>query len=157
MGVDIKIYEGNRRVTARLETIVRRNKDYRRAWPRVERYIRSTARRQFTTYGAFLGRPWKPLNPEYRAWKIKKGYSPHILVQTGEMKRGLTSFPMDFRRHYRKSARFGTNNKLAVFHQNGTRRNGKRHLPARPILKATKRVRIDVKNIIRDYLIDGKR
>lgn len=157
MPVEMRIYEGNRRVSARLSTIMRRNEDYRRVWPRVERYIRSTTRRQFTSYGAFLGRPWKPLQPNYRAWKVKHGYSPHILVKTGKMKKGLTSFPMDFRRHYKKSARFGTNSKIAVYHQHGTRRNGKRHLPARPMLKATKRVRIDVKNIVRDYLIDGKR
>lgn len=141
----------------KLRTYERRVDNVRAAWPRVGRYLASVTRRQFTTKGAFLKTPWKPLKPEYRLWKVRNGYSRAILIQTGDMRSTFTSRPMDIEEYHSNYAVFGSSHPLARYHQYGTRRNGKRVLPARKILVTNKMVRSEVRDIVADYIIKGKR
>lgn len=155
MGVTIRGDAG--KVKRRLGTFERRADNIRAVWPRVGRYMSSVTRRQFTTAGTFLKTPWKPLKPEYKLWKVRNGYSRAILIKTGEMRSSFTSRPMDIEEYHSDHAIFGSSNPLAVYHQYGTRRNGRKILPARKILVTNKMVRSEIRDIIAKYIIDGRR
>lgn len=133
-----------------------RAQDLRPAWPKVGSYISQSNRKQFTSKGAYYGTPWKPLKPEYAAWKLHHGHGRRMLVVTGTMKMSFTSRPMSIEKYYRKKAVFGSDNRLAAYHQYGTRRNGKRAIPARPMMKATPKLKRDVAQIVLTYVVHGK-
>lgn len=147
---------GGGQVKSSVRGLIRRTEDLRPVWPKVGAYMSRTASRQFSTKGAHLGTPWKPLNPEYRQWKVRNGYNRNILIMTGDMKSTFVGRPMGIEKYERDRAEFGSDSQLAIWHQKGTRRNGKRHIPARPILKVTTDVRRDVKEIIEDYITKGR-
>ena len=44
----------------------------------------------FKSEGRYLGVNWEPLNPEYHAYKIKKGYSEKILHRTTTLRRSFS-------------------------------------------------------------------
>lgn len=49
--------------------------------------IQGTTDENFRQQGLFLdGRPWKPINEAYKAWKLRKGFSPLIGQKTGDMR-----------------------------------------------------------------------
>lgn len=58
---------------------------------RIGERIRSTIGRQFQTEGAYGGAPWKPLNPEYAAWKESRVGPNPMLVFTGKMRGAMLS------------------------------------------------------------------
>lgn len=140
----------------RVKSMSNRAKDLRPVWPKVGSYLSQSNRKQFTSKGAYYGKPWKPLEPEYALWKLRHGYGRRMLVQRGDMKLSFTSRPMSVERYYKQSAVFGSNNRLAVFHQYGTRRNGRRAIPARPMMKATRKVKKDIGHMIGTYVANGK-
>lgn len=126
-------------------------------WPRVGRIISSNTRRQFSTRGAHFGTPWQPLKPEYLAWKLSRGYPRQILVMTGEMRGTVTGRPLDVEEYLGQKAIFGTSNQLAIWHHGGTRRNGKRVNPPRPILKATPGMADEIASVVADYITSRNR
>ena len=140
----------------KLRAMAMRARSPEKAWPKVGSYLSAVNRRQFATNGGYLGTPWKPLKPDYLLWKVREGYSSHTLIQTGAMRLSFTSRPMAIEVYSGNKARFGSDHPLAAFHQRGTHRNGKRAVPARPIMRVTPKVRKDVKDIIADYIL-GKR
>jgi phage virion morphogenesis protein len=148
---------GTRGVKQRIRGIKVRASNAERAWPSVGAYLSRTANKQFTTEGAYLGKPWKPLKPSYRLWKIRNGYSRKILVQTGDMKRSFTKRPMAVEEYAPGFAIFGSDNQKAVWHHNGTRRNGKRVNPPRPILYVTPQVRKDIRDILAKHVAGRSR
>lgn len=154
MGVRI-ISDGSGTQT-KVTKLVRRVEDLTPMWPKVGRYMARTTHKQFTTKGAFLGTPWKPLKPEYRLWKVQNGYNRNILVMTGDMRDSFINRPMSIEKYHRQSATFGSKHKLAIYHQRGTRRNGKKHIPARPIMKTTRGVRKDIHGMIEDYILRNR-
>jgi phage gpG-like protein len=124
-------------------------------WPRVGTYLSGVVRKQFASKGVYLQTPWKPLQPDYRLWKVKHGYSSAILVKTGDLKRSFGR-PMQIESYRRDSASFGSREQTALWHQDGTRRHGRQVNPPRPILKATPLVKREVKKIVRDWIVEGR-
>jgi phage gpG-like protein len=120
-------------------------------WRKVGDYFATVARRQFSSSGAYLGRPWAPLNPEYHAWKIAHGFDRRTLRRTGALYRSWTSRPMGTERYGAQTARFGSNVSYAGFHQTGTR-----FMPARPVLFSNPKMERDVTEILAAYIVDGK-
>ena len=147
---------GLRSTKMRVKAMSTRAQNLTPVWPKVGSYLSQSNRKQFTSKGAYYGKSWKPLEPEYALWKLRHGYGRRMLVQSGAMKLSFTSRPMSVERYYRQSAVFGSNNRLAVFHQYGTRRNGKRAIPARPMMKATRKVKKDIGQMIGEYVTHGK-
>lgn len=143
-------------VSMEIEDMGKRANNLTPVWKSIGSYLSMANRKQFATNGAYYGTPWKPLKPEYLQWKIKSGYSKRTLVQTGAMKASFTSRPMSIEKYYPKRAEFGSSNRLAKFHQSGTRRNGKPAIPARPIMVKNRRVTKAVRQMISDYIINGR-
>lgn len=140
-------------LTRKLGNMRRRVQNPTRAWRSVGRFLSMQVNRQFVTEGAHFGRKWKPLKPAYRLWKIRNGYGRKILVQTGEMKRSFTGRPMAIEEYMGNTAVFGSDNIKAIWHHNGTHRNGKQVNPARPILIITREVRDGVRDKLADYVL----
>lgn len=145
-----------REVAVDIKVIRGRAEDVSRVWPSVGQYLSREVRKQFVTEGAHFGTPWKPLKPAYRLWKIRNGFSRKILRRTGELLQSFTGRPMDIERYQRQEARFGSDLDKARWHNFGTKRNGKRVNPPRPILKVTPAVRREVKNIVQDWITKGR-
>lgn len=135
-----------------LKGLIRRAQRTDRMWRKVGSYLSMTTRKQFATQGAYHGKPWRPLKPDYLQWKIKNGYSKKTLVQTGAMRASFVSRPMSIEKYYGNYAVYGSNNELAKFHQYGTRKDGKQINPPRPILVSTRRVKSTIREIVQDYL-----
>lgn len=152
----VVVEKSGKGVARRLRLISKRIEDPSPAWPRVGSYISRQMRTQFATEGAHLGTPWQPLKPKYRLWKLKHGYSRKILVQSGKMRQSFVGRPMDIERYGKKTATFGSNDQKAIWHHNGTRRNGRRVNPPRPILNVTPQMAKGVTDIVTAYVI-GKR
>jgi phage gpG-like protein len=122
------------------------------AWKKVGSFLSMVERKQWATAGGYLGKPWKPLKPDYLQWKIRSGYSKRTLMKTGALRLSLVSRPMAIERYYKKSAVFGTNVEYAKYHQYGTRKMARRQL----INKNPKIVR-GIKHILMDYFSLGSR
>lgn len=103
-------------VQARISGMSARAENAEAVWPRVGSYLSRQINRQFVTEGAHFGRPWKPLQPSYRLWKIRHGYSRKILVQTGQMRESFTKRPMSIEIYRKDSATFGSSNPKAGWH-----------------------------------------
>jgi phage virion morphogenesis protein len=145
-----------RRAKWKIKAIASRADNLTPAWPKVGSYLSQANRKQFTSRGAYYGTPWKPLKPAYAQWKLRNGYGRRVLVLTGAMKISFISRPMSVERYYKQSAVFGSDNRLAPFHQYGTHRNGKPAIPARPIMKVTPKVAADIKAMLQEYVVNGK-
>lgn len=143
-----------RKVTHRIKETSKRAKDISPIWPKVGSYLSRANAKQFTSKGSYYGTPWKPLNPDYAHWKLRNGYGRRTLVLTGAMKASFTSRPMSIERYYKKSAVFGSNNELAIFHQYGT--SGRTSVPARPIMVMTPKVRKTIRDMTKYYVVNGK-
>jgi hypothetical protein len=100
--------------------------DLRPFWPMVVPLFIGWMREQFQTEGAFGGRPWERLSPEYSLFKER--------VRPGK---GILQFDGDLRRAASQPLRSATPTVLtltiddpkAEFHQEGTDR-----MPARPLV-----------------------
>lgn len=143
-------------VSMKLHEMAVRARNPEPAWENVGSYLSAAERRQWATSGSYFGTPWRPLKPDYLLWKAKHGYSSHILMQTGSLRMSFSSRPMSIEVYNGSSARFGSNHPLAKYHQHGTRRHGKRVNPPRPMMKVTRKVRADVKQILANYVTNGE-
>jgi phage gpG-like protein len=147
---------GDKAVKKSLTEMGERARSVEKAWPSVGSYLSNQVNQQFVTEGRRFGTPWRPLKPEYKLWKMRHGFSRKILRQTGKLKESFTGRPMDIEEYRGNSATFGSSLDSAVWHQKGTRRNGKRVNPPRPMLVATKEVRLEVKRILLRYITRGR-
>lgn len=136
----------------RLRAMGRRIDNPEPAWPRVGRFLSMVVRRQFSTKGAYLKTPWDPLKPEYMLWKVMNGYPRQTLVMDGSLRSSFVGRPMDVEVYMGKSAVFGSSSDLAVWHQKGTYRDGKRVNPPRPMLFVNRHVAEEVTDILRRYI-----
>lgn len=144
--------DGDRRVRQLLSEMVDRTHGVEVAWPAVGDVIADGLSRQFDSQGVHLGGArWAPLNPAYLAWKIRKGFDPRILHQTGDMRASLTSRPMAVEEYAPMSARFGTDDRKAPFHQSGTT-----FMPARPIINVTEDLADDVNSVLARYIFENR-
>jgi len=149
---------GTKEVVVRLQRIRGRAEHPRRVWSAVGRLVSREVRKQFATEGANFGTPWKPLKPEYRAWKSREYPGRGILVASGSLRSGFTSRPMDIERISDKEGVYGSSSPLAVFHQFGTHshQTGEQILPPRPILRVTRKLSKSVAETIARYIMDGR-
>lgn len=143
---------GDRDVSRKIRAYGTRAEDVSKAWPRVGSYLSRAVRQQFVTEGVRFGKPWKPVKPAYRLWKIRNGLSRKTLVATGAMRQSFVGRPMDIEEYRGNTAVFGSSDPKAVWHHYGTRRDGKRVNPARPILVITNDVAKDVRQILADHI-----
>ena len=112
--------------------------------------------RNFTTRGAFLGSPWKPLAPSTIAEKVRQGLPTTPLVRTRKMRESFVGRPMSVERYTRKTLIYGSNLERSVWQQYGTHRNGRRHIPPRIIFKVRREDRAAIAKKVADYVMKGK-
>jgi phage gpG-like protein len=144
--------EGDRRVKQLLSEMADRTRGVYHVWPKVGDVIAGALDKQFESEGAyFYARKWKPLQPDYLAWKIRNGYDPRRLHQTGAMRRSLTSRPMSLENYFGNRAVFGTRDRKAAFHQNGTR-----FMPKRQIIRVTEDLADDVSSVIAKWIFENR-
>jgi phage gpG-like protein len=79
-----------KRLRDRLQGISDRAQDLRGVWPEISTDFQSVMSQSFAEQG------WKPINPEYAAWKAEHGFSSLILEKTGRLKRSLTGAGPEF-------------------------------------------------------------
>ena len=126
-------------------------------WPRVGNMLARNSRRQFSTRGAFLGKPWKPLKAKTMEEKARHGFGRQPLVRSGGLKASFTGRPMGIEHYTPKSAKFGSDLNVAGWQQGGTFRNGKRAIPPRVILHMRREDYKELRRMIVDYVAKGKR
>lgn len=123
-------------------------------WRRVGDTIAAWMTDQFYTEGvALTGRPWAPLNPDYLAWKARVGLPTARLHRTLAMRRSFTSRPMAVETYAPMSARFGSDDPKAAFHQYGTR-----FMPQRKIMEADVNPDFadDVNSVLARYIFEER-
>lgn len=142
-----------RKVARTIRTMDKRVDNLAPVWRQIGSYIARNNRMQFTTRGAHYGRKWKPLSPRTIADKLRKGYGRAPLVRTGGLKSEFTGRPMRVERYGAHSATYGSDSRLATWQQYGTRRNGKRHIPPRLIMRVTKEMRAEIHKRVVNYVM----
>lgn len=120
-------------------------------WEDIGRMIRNAYKEQFETEGAFLGRKWAPLNPRYAAWKQRHHPEGTILVLEGKLKESYTDAQKAYTHITGNVGEFGSNDKIAKYHQYGTR-----FMPARRVVVVNMFLRNEIKRVERDYVM-GRR
>ena len=155
MSVEIRVEGGTNAARRRLNGVQRRVDYPDAAWKKVGAYLSREVRKQFMTRGANFGTPWRPLAPSTRAEKRRLGYPPAPLVRTGVMRRTFVGRPMQIEVYAGQVAFFGSASQVARWQHGGTFRNGRRHIPPRPILKVTPRVRKDIVRILDRHIKKG--
>ena len=138
-------------VKGKVKMIERRLNNPKPVFRTIGSYLSLYNRKMFSTNGAYGGKAWKPLKPNYLQWKIKSGYNQGTLVRTGRLKRSYVSRPMDIEKYLKNSARYGTKVKYAQYHHEGTSK-----MPARPVMKVTKKMSRSINKIVADYLVGNK-
>ncbi len=69
-----------------------RAKDHRPAWKSIANDFAKRESEVFDRQGAVSGwNSWKPINEDYRDWKVSKGWSPKIMVKGGRLMHSLTA------------------------------------------------------------------
>lgn len=123
-------------------------------WALVGDSIADHMTQQFNSEGAHLGgAPWAPLSPPYLAWKIRAGFDPRKLHQTGAMRASFTSRPFPIEVYGDLTATFGSDDDKAAFHQHGTR-----FMPQRQIVDvdANPDLADDVNSVLARYIFEDR-
>lgn len=153
----LKVESNTKDVRAKLRVMGDRIANPDEVWPRVGRYLSLVVRRQFYTRGSYLGTPWAPLKPDYLLWKAVNGYPQQTLVMRGDLRDSFGGRPMGIEKYRGNTAVFGSDDKKAIWHQKGTRRNGRQINPARPMLVLNPMVREEITDIVRSFVMDRDR
>lgn len=119
-------------------------KDLRPVFRKAEKDLSDIYTKHFTSNGS--GK-WKPLDAEYGAWKSANYPGRGTLVQSGNLFRTIKKFSV--REINKNNARFGTDAKVAKFHQYGTWSMPKREIIFEPPLFARRLAR-DIADHIED-------
>lgn len=139
---------GDELVKNMLDGMMDRARNLIPAWRRFAGVLRRHNRAQFLTQGVQGGRPWKPLEPHYAAWKLKR-YGPKLILQReGDLMEDLTGTPMGVERYFPQMAEFGTDVDYATFHDTGTR-----YMPARKPLVVTPGLRSELERLVSDHVV----
>jgi phage gpG-like protein len=132
----------------KLSALRARVTDLRPAWKSLLLYLRKATERTFATEGGRIGAKWAPLTQPYASRKARAFPGQPILRATDAMFRSLVvgtensvieSEPQEFI--------FGTQDRKARFHQDGTPR-----MAQRKILDVTPEDRRQIKAIMRAHL-----
>jgi phage gpG-like protein len=93
--------------------------------------FRQIEKRQFDSEGEYGSGGWKPLSPNYAAWKSKFYPGRKILELSGLLRESVTDGnPWTIREIQPLKLRLGTKINYAIYHQKGTHR-----MPARPVIQ----------------------
>jgi phage gpG-like protein len=144
--------EGIRVFQQRLNDIASRSDDATPVLRKVAEEFRSDQRANF----ARGGRPrWKPLSPEYAAWKARKYPGRPVGVLTGAMRAALVSKFDPYHLEVVKSdqLRVGSTNPVSNLF------NGKHTVhkqPKRKLISLTPTRRREYLKMVQDYLVDGE-
>lgn len=154
MGTGAKI-SGDRRVRQLLTEMADRTRGIEpQVWAKVGDVLAEHLERQFLTEGSHLtGHPWAPLSPPYLSWKVKHGFDPRILRQTGAMHKSFTSRPFPIEQYRDMSADFASDDDKAAWHQHGTR-----FMPERRIIDvdANPDLADDVNSVLARYIFEER-
>lgn len=131
----------------KLKSYERRANDLTPCMKKIGTYLAEVNRRVFATNGAYNGKPWRALNPDYHLWKIRNRFPTGILVRTGALRASYTGRPMGVEVYGKATAIFGSNIRYATYHQTGTRK-----MPARQVIVVTKKMRLDIKQIVESHM-----
>ena len=146
MGVTIK-GNGIKNIKGKIKVIENRTNNPEKCFEYIGSYLSAYNRKMFATNGAFGGKVWAPLKPDYQQWKIRHSVGKATLVRSGKLKASYTSRPMKIERYGKTVAVYGTDVKYAHFHESGTRK-----MPARVVMQANSKVRKDIQQIVADYI-----
>lgn len=130
-----------------LENLARNAGDMRGTFRHVLTELEHESSKTFSSRGASIGAPWKPLDPSTLA--RKKGHP--ALVKSGGLEHSLT-LPNSIgaiRQARKLTFSFGTKHPLAHLHQFGTKGG---HVPARTVLKLTPAIRSMIVRKIHEHL-----
>lgn len=127
--VDIKV-DKDKPLEA-LKNMRKAAKDLRPVFRKAEKDLSDIYTKHFTSNGSGQ---WKPLNAEYGAWKSANFPGRPTLVRSGALFNSIKKFSV--REIKKDSASFGTDAKVAKFHQYGTFSMPKREIIFEPPLFA---------------------
>lgn len=86
-------FYGDKQIDRTLENISDRAENATPVWEHLADRFLDAERRQFQSEGGFGSGRWKPLSPNYAAWKARHWPGRGILVRTEELMRSLTTGP----------------------------------------------------------------
>lgn len=129
-----------------LENIRKATKDLRPVFRKAEKDLSDIYTKHFTSNGSGQ---WKPLDAEYGAWKSANFPGRPTLVRSGALFNSIRKFSV--REINKTSASFGTDAKVAKFHQYGTWSMPKREIIFEPPLFA-KKLAEDIADHIEDAI-----
>lgn len=127
-----------------LEEMQKATMDLRPVFRKAEKDLSDIYTKHFSSNGS--GK-WKPLDPEYGSWKSVNYPGRPTLVQSGNLFRTIRKF--NVREINKTSATFGTDAKVAKFHQYGTWSMPKREIIFEPPFFA-KKLAADIAEHIED-------
>lgn len=127
---------GAKEAADHLNTLAAQLLDFSDAYEAIGGFYHGQVLAQFEAHGYVPGvfGPWVPLSVNTIDHKSRNKFEP--LVEYEQLEDSLTRDMSMYSIHevLPMSARFGTSDPVAKFHQGGTRQNGQQHDPARPIV-----------------------
>lgn len=136
-----------------LRALQSRLRDLRPAWRSLLPYLRRATEATFASQGGRIGSPWAPLSDEYARWKAVRYPGQPILRASDAMFESLVKETGDSVADVeRESLTYGTRDRKAKYHHDGTRR-----MPRRRFLGVTAGDRREVKKIVRQHLENQSR
>lgn len=142
---------GIREVQRQLIEIADRGGDARPVLRKVAEEFRDDQRANF----ARGGRPrWKPVSPEYAAWKARNGYGTQVGVLTGGMRDSFINEGDPYNLEVVKNDRLRVGSTNPVGHLFGGKHKVHKQ-PKRKLISLTPTRRREYLQMVQDYLIDG--
>jgi len=113
-------------------------------------YLTTETQDRFDAERSPDGAPWKPLNENYRAWKVEKRGFDKILTFDSNLRDRIVYDAG------RQSFEMGTNVVYAAIHQFGGRtgRGHKANMPARPFLGVNEQDADELQTILNDHIFE---
>ena len=148
------IISGDKTVKRRLRLVGVRSQDFRPAFRIIINLLQKETTRQFDTQGSHSRGGWPPLNPSYKAAKVRAGLDPRILHATLRLVKSLTRRGSGYSsdsifQFLPLRMRYGTSVSYAKYHQSDRPR---KVLPRRAPLVVRRRARLQINRIMRRHV-----
>lgn len=147
-------FAGEAQVDRQLLRFAGRARDARPAFREMARRFAPAEGRQFDSQGAYGSGPWKPLSPEYAAWKERHYPGRKIMQRTGALKRDLTERPFGVEVIEPSHMVLGTNRSYAKYHQRGGSTPGRP--PQRKLVDLPETERQEWVRILQRHIVEGE-
>ena len=138
IAIDIKTNAEWGQVRTRIRDRSRRAQNMAPILKKTTPLLKEYQERAFTTGGRSTGPAWARLAATTRKWKVRHFPGAMILVATGALRRSFKIIATS-----RSTLRFGSSLRYAIFHQEGTAR-----MPARPVIRITKKFEQELTTVI---------